>query len=163
MSSKTKKKLCWNCEGRVGFTEEHCPFCGVYLSPSPSAEESQHETESYSPPYSIDSSDTDTNVPPSPYQSVRNEDIPTESLEGGQMSLTSVLPSDQMRQIIIPLGLLLAGSVFFLFGLVLLLFSRDGKFTLQWNGDNWYFYFTVSLAMLFFGWRALQDVDDESD
>ncbi|MEC7838977.1 MAG: hypothetical protein VX777_02935 [Chlamydiota bacterium] len=160
MSTKTKKKLCWNCEGSVGFTEEHCPFCGVYLSPSPSAQEPINQQNSYSPPYVMETEEPESDVPQSPYQD-SHQQFSQEAVVREKSQLPSILPSDQMRQILFPLGLLLAGSGFFLFGLVLFLFSNNGSFTLQWNADNWYYYLVLSVAMLFFGWRALNEIDDD--
>lgn len=66
----------------------------------------------------------------------------------------------QMRTIMTPMLLLLGGTVFFLFGLALFLYSKDGVFTLHWNGDAWPVYLVASLAMLFFGWKSLHTLEE---
>lgn len=161
MNLKSKKKLCWNCEGRVGFTEEHCPFCGVYLSPStttiaPEERESNYTVSGYSPPYNSNSPEARVNAPPPPYQHQSDDSLQSEALE-------QALPkeSETMRSVVISLSTLLGGSVFFLFGLVLLLFSRNGNLVLQWSGEYWYIYLCGGIFMLLLGWRTVQQLDPE--
>lgn len=161
MATKIKKKLCWNCEGRVGFDEEHCPFCGVYLSPTVTNDhddddDGYDDEQSPRSPYDVGGHSSEDDVPPSPFDEQEHH-----SHTGDEAPAKTVLASnEELRKVITPMGLLLAGSIFFLFGLVLLLFAKDGKFTLQWNSEYWYIYFVASLGMLFWGWRSLQVVDD---
>lgn len=154
MNQKSRKKLCWNCEGRVGFTEEHCPYCGVYLSPSSTAKTSEQPQNNYSPPYTMESTDTGLNAPPPPYQRESDDSLQSEMLD---QNLTK--PSENTRGVIMSLSSLLAGSVFFLFGLVLLLFSRNGNLVLQWSGEYWYIYLCGGILMLLLGWRTVQHLD----
>ena len=70
--------------------------------------------------------------------------------------------TNDLKEIVLPLLLLSAGSVFFLFGLVLFLFSSDGILTLEWNGHLWYAYFIISLPLTLFGWHTLQKFDNEN-
>jgi hypothetical protein len=159
MTTKTKKKLCWNCEGRVGFDEEHCPFCGVYLSPTSIPGESGQdsvEEQPPHPPYDLDG-EYDQGAVIDPQHSEESHLSGTHKKDSAGVVLSS---NDELRKMLMPMGMLLSGSIFFLFGLVLLLFSKDGKLTLQWSGDYWYAYLGISLAMLFWGWRSLQFVDD---
>ncbi len=159
MTTITKKKLCWNCEGRVGFSEEHCPFCGVYLSPTPTPGgegQGASEEESPQPSYELDGEQTDNHTHASPFQEPP-QDPQLQQVDSPKVALAS---NEELRRMVTPMGMLLSGSIFFLFGLVLLLFSKDGKLTLQWSSDYWYVYLTFSLAMLFWGWRSLQLVDD---
>lgn len=144
MNNKNKKKLCWNCEGRVGFDQEHCPFCGVYLSPSTAADADIDNEENQN--FVNEHLNTDESL-----QENQSEEII--SNEGSQNSCS------QTQQILLPLALLLGGTTFFLFGLILYLFSQEGTFTLQWNAHYWYWYLTVSIGMLFTGWRTLHQVD----
>ena len=51
---------------------------------------------------------------------------------------------------------LASGSVFFLFGIILFLFADDGKLTLQWNGEYWIYFFSLSFPIFFLGWKYLQ-------
>lgn len=157
MNTPPKKKLCWNCEGRVTYQDENCPYCGVYLSPISSSEKEAKES-LFSPPYRVNhDEEEDQQVPISPYK-VEEERGPV-SQEAVKPILEEEKPpvlTDEMRTLVLPLVLLLSGSVFFLFGIALLLFSHNGVFTLQWNSSNWYLFFILGLPMLFYGWRSLQ-------
>ena len=158
-NAKPKKKLCWNCEGRASFQDENCPYCGVYLSPLSISGKEDKEDNLFAPPYRLDTSSEDNDVPPSPFAA------PEEAKEEAK---ADILPAEglqkpiinQLNSAIISLMLLLAGSVFLFFSLALLLFSRNGVLTLHWNGDIWFVYLILSLPMLFFGWRYLQQSKD---
>lgn len=156
-AKNAKKKLCWNCEGRVAFDEENCTYCGVYLSPTPIGDEDQYEDDDDdvpAPPYRMDNSKGAQEVPPAPYNTGNGEGV-----HSGVAGVEENVP--QMKTVLMPLSLLLSGSVFSLFGLVLLLFSsKSGVFTLQWNADIWPLYFILGIGMLFFGWRSLRHLDD---
>ena len=69
--------------------------------------------------------------------------------------------SDSLKRVILPLSMLLSGTVFFLFGLALFLFSRQGVFILQWNGAYWYYYLAFGFMALAVGWKALSQVEDQ--
>ena len=65
------------------------------------------------------------------------------------------------KMLVLTLLLLTTGSVFFLFSLVLLLFSHDGILTLQWNSEYWPLYLIVALASLFYGFKHLSRINEE--
>ncbi|MDF2549092.1 MAG: hypothetical protein K0S07_159 [Chlamydiales bacterium] len=58
------------------------------------------------------------------------------------------------------ISFLLAGAFFLMFGLILALFSTDGKLTLSWNSQYWLFYLLGALPLLWFGWSALQRIEE---
>lgn len=147
MSSNPKKKLCWNCEGRVSLSEENCPYCAVYLGPAP--DENGENGDILAPPYRIVDGEEEEAAPRTPYLE--------EAAEGEQV--LSGTKTD-LREVVIPLGLLSAGSLALLFGILMLVFSQHGEFTLRWNGEYWYFYLLLSVPMLLFGWRALQRFEE---
>jgi hypothetical protein len=155
MNKNPKKKLCWNCEGNVSVVEETCPYCGVSIVPA----SLDNPSTRFSPPYNP-SSVHEGAIPRSPYapqedkESGNSEKLPAE-VEENEESL------EEFKKVLISVCLLLAGSVFFLFGLALALFSRDGLLILQWNGNLWYIYTGLSLAMLLLGWRALLKIEEE--
>lgn len=64
-------------------------------------------------------------------------------------------PSKSFKEALYPLLCLLPGAVFFLFSLVLLLFSQQGVLTLRWSAAYWYVYLGASLPLLYLGWRLL--------
>lgn len=163
MAAQTKKKLCWNCEGRVSFQDENCPYCGVYISPL-GVGENENKESLFSPPYKVDGQEEERHVPASPYP-VNEEPEPTQTPEAVVPSSSkseNPFLSEEVRTIVLPLVLLLSGSAFFLFGIALLLFSQNGVFTLQWNGGSWYLFLLCALPMLFFGWRYLQQDNSEN-
>ena len=160
MKAKPKKKLCWNCEGSVSLQAENCPYCAVYLSPGNETK----EDDLYSPPYSSQN-ESNQGIPVAPYAindkaSNDKEFLDAEVQETEENTLDEGLYVDQIKHVIQPLTLLLAGSVFFIFGITLLLFSHQGVFSLKWNGAYWYLYLLVSLPMLIFGWVTLQRLKD---
>lgn len=152
MSAPTKQKLCWNCEASVSLAEENCPYCAVYLGPATIT--GYEEEEELAPPYKMEETQE---VPASPFEAEKPvakkeeyvEDEPLVHQSNGEMSVVAI-----------PMSLLLGGTVFFLFGIILYLFSREGVFTLHWNGEYWYLYQLLALPMLYFGWKALQRVDE---
>ncbi len=148
MTATPKKKLCWNCEGRVSLAEENCPYCAVYLGPAP--DENGESKDILAPPYRIVESEEE-NIPASPY-ALKKEDQEQEESEETDLSYAKT----DVKEVVLPLGLLSSGTLFLLFGLVLWMFSENGTFTLTWNGDYWYYYLILSLPLLFFGWRALK-------
>lgn len=165
MDTSIKQKLCWNCEARVDFGVESCPSCGVYLSTSPLLEQSAAVSTNYStPPYRYVANEQETQIPESPYNFQDPVPQPAVSEEKKvvyteEASTTPVL----WKLELMPMGLLLTGSIFSLFGLVLLLFSTDGELTLRWNGEYWYLYLLLGVPFLTFGWRSLQKVYPEED
>lgn len=150
MSTTQKKKLCWNCEGRVSLEEENCPYCAVYLGPAPGE---KGEQDILAPPYRlVDSDEEEQKVPESPYAMENDQVEENESID--------FTPARKdFNQIVLPLSLLSAGTLFFLFGLILWLFSVDGTFTLTWNAHYWYVYSALALLMLFIGWKVLKNFE----
>lgn len=154
MTTLPKKKLCWNCEGSVSLAEDSCPYCGVTVQ-APSLEGINN---SFSPPYRIPNKNQQ--IPASPYatrltpEKVEEEKPPEEIKE-------SFAADNSFKSILIPMLLLLSGSVFFLFGLALAMFSQNGVFTLSWNGNFWYAYLTLAILLLFFGWQTMQKLPEE--
>ena len=151
MSAIPKKKLCWNCEGRVAFSDENCPYCCVYLSSS-SLINTHNETTTHIAPFAPYRQGSDKSVPASPYTLDQEEDLESNEDES---SLEDSL--DEETSGLLPLSLLLAGSIFFMFGLILLLFSRQGTLTLHWNASYWYIYLALAAALIFTGWRSMQN------
>lgn len=157
MNEKPKKKLCWNCEGSVSLENENCPYCGVYLSSIAMSGQGDKDT-LFAPPYRLANSHADKEVPPSPFANSGTSEVASVST---QLDNTEIASRDSMKKIIMTLVLLLGGSGFLLFGLVLLLFSDQGVFTLHWNGSYWPLYFVFAAPMLFVGWRTLQQLHED--
>lgn len=155
MSATPKKKLCWNCDGNVPLKAEHCPYCGVYIEQTHEEEDVEEE---HSPPYAaLGARRTEEEAPTPPFKKRNRQALPKEKEETPKESSFSPTPT---QRIVLPLGLLLCGSVLALFGLVLFLFADHGLFTLQWNSDHWPFYLSVGVLFLLGGLRLLNRADD---
>lgn len=156
MSTKKlkKKKLCWNCEGQVSFQQENCTFCGVYLNP---LDEAEKEDALFAPPYRLEDNEDESQIPLSPY--ANREEAP--SLESQPTAVPHTESTSLIQGILIPLVLLLSGSVFLIFSLALMLFARKGLFTLHWDGTYWFIYLIAGVFMLGFGAYTLQNLKED--
>lgn len=152
MSETQKKKLCWNCEGRVSFTQENCPYCGVYLSPTT---EGDGKDANLIPPYKLASAEEE--VPKAPYAA---KNTGSAAAAEKALPIDAEQPKDDIRNLIVTMAMLIMGSGLFLFAIILMLFSEEGSFVLRWQSDNWYIYLLLSLPMLFLGWRYLQNLSE---
>lgn len=152
MNAIPKKKMCWNCEGRVAFSDENCPYCGVYLSSS-SLINPQNESSTHIPPYRTGS---DKSIPASPYG--MNKDVEEEKTEDTTESVQEEALNPTQSSTVLPFVLLLASSVFLVFGLILLVFSNQGTLTLQWNASYWFVYLGTAAVLLFIGWRSMRNL-----
>ncbi len=160
MSTKTKKKLCWNCEGDVLVTATQCPFCGVSLEVAAmdNQKENQKSKDPFAPPYKLV---TNSSIPSSPYSpaTAPQEKKSEESEEETPSSHN--YPSDP-KNIVLSLAFLLIGAAFAIFGLVLWLFAdQTGHLNLRWNAHYWFVYVLISAPLLYLGWKAAQRENDE--
>jgi hypothetical protein len=163
-ATPTKKKLCWNCDGNVPLRAEHCPYCGVYIEQSDDTDDDdeQHEDDDHAPPYQVTASKKPSAAPVPPYATNLKKPTkasqPTSKVDRNLKK--QALPKEQLRRVVLPLILLICGSVFAFFGLVLLLFSDNGVFVLKWNGDHWPIYLIVGIVALAIGWRLVGAIDE---
>lgn len=65
-----------------------------------------------------------------------------------------------LNPLVICISTLLGGSMLFLFGVMLFLFSQQGTFTLRWNANFWFIYMAISIPLLIVGWRFLNKIDE---
>ncbi|MBS0622182.1 MAG: hypothetical protein JSR80_04400 [Verrucomicrobia bacterium] len=154
---KKNRKLCWNCDGSVHIHATKCPYCGSDLvaeQPSqplavPPAPKVQTQSSSLPPP------------PPPPYVRQVAPALPPEP------EPLIFQPTEQANEPkrgnggFISLLLLLPGAFFLLFAFLLLLFAKEGLLSLEWKAKYWWIYLSLSIPMLYFGWRFLK-VDEES-
>lgn len=156
MNQAKNRKLCWNCEGNVHLHAAKCPYCGTDLSAESSRPSEQKEPLSRRPqqrtaeppPYA--DLENPSEPPPPPYW--QEEEVLWN--ESRSASSEPIRESGERREIL-PMLLLLPGAFFLLFGFILLLFSKDGTLTLEWNAHYAFFYLAFSLPLIFFGWRFL--------
>lgn len=170
MNANLKTRMCWNCEGRVALKEETCPYCGVSVVPASLDGSEEAMPSPYQSLFAQYPSENAAPIPPSPYASL--EDMPgqphahcptaahTEPDEQEDVELPEAAV-DGFKSSFLAILFLLGGSVLFLFGLTLALFSHEGVFTLSWDATLWFIYGGLSLPLLLLGWRILSKLEDE--
>lgn len=159
MSAVPKKKLCWNCDGNVSREVDNCPYCGVYIH----AEELE-ENSSWNPSYRPASKTEEIPTPIYQIQTEQEEEEVSESQNSEEIENPVVLNhfSTQLKRDVFPILFLMMGSIFFLFGIVLFLFSQNGVLTLQWQGSYASYFLIASIPLVGFGWWFLQNLDSEN-
>lgn len=162
MSAVPKKKLCWNCEGNVSKEVNNCPYCGVYLH----AEEFE-ENSKWNPNYSSQTSEDEV---PSPIYQIKPDTSEDQELK--EHPKTATQPTQEtsfialnylyshLKQEMFPLLFLMMGSIFFLFGIVLLLFSQNGTLTLQWEEKYSIYFLFFSLPLIGLGWYYFHHLEE---
>lgn len=154
MTKNQKKRLCWNCEGSVSIAAETCPYCGVSVVPASLDAPIHNFAPSYRPGAPQEGAIPRSLYAPEEKILLQEEIQPRiKEIEESENSL------DSFKSSLIAVVLLLVGSVFFMFGLVLVLFSNNGLLTLQWDASVWFVYFGLSFPLLLMGWRALSKLD----
>lgn len=160
MSAVPKKKLCWNCEGNISKEIDNCPYCGVYLHAT-----ELEENSSWNPSYSF----SKTEEIPSPLYQIQQEQQDDEENKKGtssvdqETSFKGFYLITQLKRDLFPLLFLMMGSVFFLFGVVLLLFSENGTLTLRWQGNDGLYFLFFAFPLILFGWKFLQNLEENNE
>lgn len=158
MSAVPKKKLCWNCEGSVSREVDNCPYCGVYVYSG-----EQEDYSNWNAGYH--SEDSRAGEIPDPIyrvpkeHGIENNEDEVISSEASSFSSSDILT--HLKKEVFPILFLMTGSVFFLFGVVLLLFSQNGTLVLQWQSQNGYYFFLLAFPLVAFGWKFLQQCHSE--
>lgn len=175
MSAIPKKKLCWNCEGHISHDVDNCPYCGVYVHSREFDEDSI-----WNPNYQkieeeereVASSKKDA-IPAPLYQislsgTAAFEEEDSSSRTPQPKTLTSApLASpynifNRLKQELFPILFLMMGSIFFLFGAVLLLFSENGMLVLKWEETYSTYFLLLALPLITAGWHYLQQIEEDS-
>lgn len=152
-NTAVKTKLCWNCEGNVSLSVDDCPYCGVQIEDVKLYGESVQKRE-------FRSVKEENAVPDSPFGLYVREPAQVSLEEPSEHEREMLSVFEDMKRILLPLLLLLSGSLFFTFGLSLYLFSEEGVMTLRWSDVYWPFYFGLGCLALILGGRSLARVDD---
>lgn len=163
MSSTPKRKLCWNCDGSVSLNVDQCTYCGASLKEGAAPQPVKKPADDFKPPFAMPRSAADgmTEIPQPPFDVIGKSAASPAETSGDVAAIAAQAPTQvsPFPQGISTLLYLLAGTVFFLFGLALYLFSQNGIFTLQWTSDFWYIYLVGGAVFLLAGWRSLSQVD----
>lgn len=182
MSSAHKQKICWNCEAEVSRDASYCPFCGSDLlstqeKPSQSHEDPNQILENrgfeesladlYKPPYALRSPSTNSGS----YSSQLNRESEAKKPRISEFTRheDEALPEEFEEEPLVrkklgggwSLILLSLGSQLFLLGIMMVLFSQEGKLTLEWNSEYWFLYCLLGVAPIYFGIQMLRDSKHE--
>ncbi len=164
MSAKTKKKICWNCEGNVDVDKEVCTYCGVHVNNTPIPGTAPSKNSNLNSPFKCSSSNlSEKTLLKAPYP-LKPQESPLEKEEtNGETQKTSEEEpaSDSLQPVLGSLLPLLLGCFLVIFGLILFFFSNsEGIFTLSWNGKYWYIYALLGLSLSYIGWHTLSKVPE---
>lgn len=168
MNARPKKKLCWNCETNVSLKTEVCPCCGVSVI----GLSSDIASEAPPPPYRLVNPSQEQAIPISPYlnddeEGASEDEISHQDVEENvstSLSPSKTSLSDESKKTVLIMSLLILGSVFFIFGFTLLLFSSEGYLTLHWNASYWFVYLLLAIPMMYFGFRLMNFLhENDSD
>lgn len=148
---KTNQKMCWNCDGHVHVYELQCPYCGADLT------EHEKKNEEWEEEELVESKEEDQeDLGPAPFQDLLEEEERLDLVEEEEAWEKPEKKSDpDLENPLASLLLLLPGTLFFLFGLALFLFSKEGVLTFQFKSKYWFVYLLGSWPLLYLGWRSL--------
>jgi len=168
MLSTDNQKQCSRCEEFIHPQSTSCPYCGTDLSSNKVVRPASSTP--FSAPLTPLAPPEQPAIPRSPYNPSPTTSTPSTTTDSTTTSSTTLPPPVEkrpaspydysIRTILTPLLLLLSGTVFFLFGLVLSLYSKEGVFTLHWKSAYWPLYLAVAASSLFYGWRALHRLEE---
>lgn len=160
---KTHQKMCWSCDGHVHVYELLCPYCGADLSEDEKEEEKlelEELQEESQEKFSFDevsyheSEGMQEELEHPPFEALI-KDVEEAAVENSKWSEPEAQENPDLDNPLASLLLLLPGSLFFLFGLALFLFSHEGVLTFKFSSKYWFVYLLGSWPLLYFGWRSL--------
>lgn len=145
MSTSTNTKLCPFCEGEIHVECYQCLHCGAELDFAPVREEI------------LSNPREETFMPKAPY-SPNNELISDEEWNEEQ----KIENDSSQLATVASLACLSLGTTLLLFCICLLLFAKNGVFSLQWRASYWPLYFVFSLFSFFYGLKFLNRLEQQT-
>lgn len=149
--------VCGHCEEMVHRYAIRCPYCNHDLKVAQAS--SQGELQIPIEP----SISKVMQIPASPYAK------PESAQKAAPEKILPVIPEEapseasaNMLKVLLPLISLLAGSFFFFFGMLLKLFSKDGKLVFTWSADSWPYYLFPAIIFLAVGLMTLSSAETDS-
>jgi len=161
MEETKKMKMCPFCDGRIEIDAVSCTFCGRNITSyyhQHQAEMTEPSSSNFSNSYS--KNDSLSSLYPPPYRpKIQEEHLHeeeeeefTEEVEEHESDEVAKAESQTLFSTIL---LLSVGVQVFLFGLLLLLFSTEGRVILEWNAKRWFLYMLLSAPMIYFGYKKI--------
>lgn len=167
MEENKPTKLCQFCDGNIAIDATECPFCGRSVLQSVETEE-QEETLShdaiadhYEPPYSpnrgykMRESSEKTNID-DPFAEHKETFVTNEKWQQMRNEKHSHLKKD-----LFPIMCLSLGAQLCALGLLILIFSTDGKLILEWSSKSWLIYAVIGCPLLVIGRWLLRGKKDK--
>ncbi|MDB6081901.1 MAG: hypothetical protein JWO53_1173 [Chlamydiia bacterium] len=151
--------VCMNCEELVHRYAARCPYCNQDLTTvslkEPVSCKITHLEQPIYVPQPVDESvrvrqDSLSKINITDTDRIENS-LPEDAIEDD----TSLL------KVLLPLISLLAGSFFIFFSLMIKLFSKNGKLTLEWSAESWPYYLVPALILLVIGMATLSRAEKE--
>jgi hypothetical protein len=139
--------LCLHCEELVHPYASHCPYCQKPVT-------AQSTTSATSLQASIES--LGKIAPINPFEQIEQKQIDAKNQQPEAVDATF---ASHVAHVILALFTLLAGSFFFFFGLLVLMFSQNGVFRLEWNVSSWPYFVFSAVTLLIIGLWSLSKVE----
>ena len=154
-----EKKICWSCNAEVHIYTAQCPSCGSDLTECNKGKEPQQ----FQSPYQFVSpthSEEEAVTPPNQFAHYAHEDNTEVEPQENPIEEDPVF-HPQFIKGVKPLLLILPGGIFCAFACMLIFFSNpNGELILKWKSALWPFYLLVAFPMLYFGWKALRQIEE---
>jgi hypothetical protein len=161
MLPKDRQKMCANCDGRIPFDADICPYCAAESKNAlPSAKELHHQsiqeslTSLYTPPYGKNSYKPEP-LKESMVEKRFNPSSPSLGAPTIPMEPDADASAEQGKNGFWPILLLSIGANLLMLGLLQLFFSDNGFLRLEWNSTYWYIYCLAALPLFFFGFKKV--------
>ncbi len=137
-----RTKLCPHCEGRIPIPLDDCPYCGQSIfSQAAFSLGNEKENPAFVPPYLARWEEEP--VREEKQAAVRGKEIQKEKMKQKSLLLTILL--------------LTIGSYLFALGILVFLFSENGKLVLEWKSRYSLLYCFLASPLLYIGWLRLQN------
>jgi hypothetical protein len=138
---KQRTKLCPHCEGRLPISLEECPYCGQSIfSQATLSLKAVNENASFVPPYlaSWDEQPLKEEKPAAPKVKEAAKD------------------TRQQKSLLLTIIMMTLGSYLFALGLLVFLFSENGKLVLEWKSKYSLLYCFMASPFLYIGFLRLK-------
>lgn len=143
-SNTSNQVICGNCEEQIHRFASRCPYCNH--------DQKLVEVAAPAAPQIISQ--------PLPSKVTHLNEL--DSFPKVEKEITLSTDEDSPTSLFFSLLMLLGGSFFLFFGLMMKLFSKNGRFTLEWSADSWPYFLFPALFLLFFGLMSLTTVAEEN-
>lgn len=141
---------CWHCEEPVHRYATYCPYCQKALTAQNMAANANSDAIQEPQPYFVPASKIESH--PAFERKKIVEEQEAEEVKEESFAI-------QVGHVLLALFALLSGSFFFFFGFLILLFSSNGTFSLEWKATSWPYFVLSALVLLVTGLWSLSKVE----